>query len=230
MNNTVKTIGLWAAILSLLFAIGYCIPQILSTAKVIPHPQDLFWLFLPSLFLAPTFLLTMVCLHYCAPDELKIWTAIGWSFAILYAMAVSSVYFTQLSVVLPAELKGPLAEKQVLIFESKTYLMAVDCLGYFFMSFSTFFAAFAFKTRETRWLYRGLLWNGSLMPLLVLAFFYPAFFYLGALWMITFPLAMINAAILFYKGREDGLNIKLEYGAKKGVAFSLTGTPRPAKD
>jgi len=32
---------------------------------------------------------------------------------------------------------------------------------------------------------------------LILAFFFPVFYYLGALWMITFPLAMLNAARLF---------------------------------
>jgi hypothetical protein len=196
-------IGFWAAILSLFFAIGYCVPQLLSTARIIPHPQDLFWLFLPSLFLAPAFLITMICLHYRAPGDLKIWTAIGASFAITYTVAVTIVYFTQLTVVLPAELKGTIDGKNVLIFESKTFLMAVDCLGYFFMSFSTFFAAFAFKN-ISKWLYRGLLWNGSLMPVLVLAFFFPVFYYVGALWMITFPLAMINAVKLFRKSSQPG--------------------------
>jgi len=78
--------------------------------------------------------------------------------------------------------------------------MSVDCLGYFFMSFSTFFAAFAFRNNNrNKWLYRGLLWNGLLMPILVLAFFYPAFYYAGAVWMITFPLSMINAVKYFQK-------------------------------
>jgi hypothetical protein len=145
MNNTVKSVGFWSAILSLVFAIGYSVPQILSAIKIIPHPQDLFWLFLPSLFLAPSFLLTMLCLHYSADNDLKIWTAIAWSFAILYCICATIVYFTQLTVVLPSELKGEIDKNNVLIFESRTFLMAVDCLGYFFMSFSTFFAALAFK-------------------------------------------------------------------------------------
>ncbi|CAN5357166.1 hypothetical protein BH09BAC6_BH09BAC6_03660 [soil metagenome] len=190
-------IGFWSAILSLIFAIGYSIPQLLSTFGAIPHPQDLFWLFLPSLFLAPAFLVTMICLHYRAPEGLKIWTAIGWSFAALYAIAVSSVYFTQLTVVLPAQTAGKIDENHILIFGPKTFLMAIDCLGYFFMSLSTFFAAYAFP-RVHKWLYRGLLWNGLLIPVLILAFFFPWFYYIGALWMITFPLAMINAARLFH--------------------------------
>lgn len=198
-NNHIKAIGFWFSMLSLFFAIGYSVPQLLSTAKIIPHPYDLFWLFFPSLLLAPAFLITMICLHYCASAGLKIWTAIGWSFALLYASAVSIVYFTQLTVVLPEQLKGRIDKRSVLIFDNGTFLMAVDCLGYFFMSLSTFFAAFAFKDESTKWLYRGLLYNGLLMPVLVLAFFFPVFYYAGALWMIMFPLAMINAAKLFRK-------------------------------
>ena len=32
--------------MSALLGFAYSVPQLLSTAKIIPHPQDLFWLFL----------------------------------------------------------------------------------------------------------------------------------------------------------------------------------------
>ena len=217
MNNlTINKIGLWSATLSVIFGLGYSIPQILSELKVIPHPQDLFWLFLPSLFLAPVFLISMICLHYAADAGLKICTAIGAAFAILYCADVSMVYFTQLSVVVPAQLQGQVSEKQVLLFDRKTFLMAVDCLGYFFMSLSTFFAAFAF--RKNKWLYRGLLWNGALMPILVLAYFYPVFYYVGAVWMITFPLAMISAVKFFKNDSQTKFKISVEYETKYRMA------------
>jgi hypothetical protein len=84
--------------------------------------------------------------------------------------------------------------------------MAVDCLGYFYMSLSTFFAAFAFSS--VKWLFRGLLFNGLLLPVLILAFFYPAFYYVGALWMFTFPVAMLNSARLFREKFPDILRAK----------------------
>ncbi|MBS1503690.1 MAG: hypothetical protein JST32_16590 [Bacteroidetes bacterium] len=208
----VKELGYWSAALALFFALAYSIAQLMSTFKLIPHPQDLFWLFLPSLFLAPAFLITMISLHYMADDGVKIWTTIAYSFAVLYTVCAGIVYFSQLTVVLPKELNGEVDERYVLIFESKTFLMAVDCLGYFFMSLSTLFAAFAF--REHKWLYRGLLWNGALLPVLILAFFYPVFYYVGALWMITFPLAMINAMKFFVLGSKAKLSFRLEYEAK----------------
>jgi hypothetical protein len=197
MNN-IRSTGRWSAILATIFAIGYSVPQLLSVFKIIPHPQDLYWLFAPSLFLAPAFLITMICLDFSVPVNLKIWTTIGWAFAAIYCTMITIVYFTQLAVVLPAQIKGDMGNKDVLLFDRRTFLMAVDCLGYFFMSLSTLFAANAFaRDKKNKWLYRGLFWNGSLLPILILAFFKPSFYYAGALWMICFPVAMINAAKFF---------------------------------
>ena len=196
-NANINRIGFWSAVMSVVFSIGYCVPQILSAAKILPYPHDLFWLFLPSLFLASVFVVTIICLHYSTAENLKIWTALGCAFALMYAPLASIVYFSQLTVVIPPLLRGELNETHVLFFPGRTFLMSVDCLGYFFMSFSTFFAAFAFRN-NSKWLYRGLLWNGLLMPVLFLSFFYPTFYYLGAIWMFTFPLAMINAARYFH--------------------------------
>lgn len=207
---TVQKIGWWAATFSLLFALGYCVAQLLSTFTMLPHPHDLFWLFLPSLFLAPAFVVTMICLHYIAAPSVKIWTALGVAFALLYCADVSMVYFTQLTVVIPPLLKEEINETHVLAFHTKSFLMAVDCLGYFFMSLSTLFASFAFA-HTGKWLYRGLLYNGLLIPVLVLAFFYPVFYYAGAIWMITFPLAMVNVARLFYHQSRSETDYQFEY-------------------
>lgn len=207
--SKVHRIGQWAASLSLIFALAYSIPQILSELKWLQHPHELFWLFLPSLFLAPSFMVTMICLHYSAEEDAKIWTAIGVAFAILYCADVSLVYFSQLTVIVPGLVRAEINESHVLAFGRKTFLMAVDCLGYFFMSLSTFFAAFAFA-RSDKWLYRALLYNGSLMPILILAFFYPVLYYVGAIWMISFPLAMVQASKLFRKDQLLHFHLNLE--------------------
>jgi hypothetical protein len=44
-----------------------------------------------TLFLAPAFLITMICLHYSVSQDLKIWTAIGWSFAVLHAIGLAMI-------------------------------------------------------------------------------------------------------------------------------------------
>ena len=207
--NRIKTIGLWSASLSLLFAIAYSIPQILSELKLIPHPQDLVWLFVPSLFLGPAFMVTMISLHYYVEEELKIWISIAVAFSILYTLCATIVYFSQLTVIIPQLLRNEIDETHILAFHTRSFLMAIDCLGYFFMSLSTLFAAFAFAgDKNHKWLYRGLLYNGLLLPVLILAFFYPVFYYVGALWMITFPIAMFHCAGLFQKNQQWNLHLK----------------------
>jgi hypothetical protein len=205
MKSTINKIGSWSAYLSAAFGILYSIPQILSAVSLISHPTDLYYLFIPSLFLAPAFLVTMICLHYIINPEEKIFTAIAISFAVLYTAQVSLVYFTQLAVVLPMQLKGEINETHPLIFEGESFMVAVDCIGYGFMSISTFFASFAFANNTNqRWLYRGMLLHGVLAPFIIGSFFIPSLLAVGALWMITFPIAMINAGKFFNQGLTHG--------------------------
>src|SRR4051794_33254184 len=97
----VKRIGKPAALLSAVFAIIYSVFQLLAAFKIIEHPHELFWLFLPSLILAFTFLITVICLHFLVNEENKIFAAIASAFAILYCAFGTIVYFTQLAVVIP---------------------------------------------------------------------------------------------------------------------------------
>lgn len=199
-KDNVKAIGRLAALLAVLFAIIYSVFALLSLFKLIPHPFDLFWQFLPSLLLAFAFVVTIVCLHYSVAEEYKIYTAIASAFAVLYAACVTIVYFTQMAVVFPAQLQHKIDDTYILAFSDGSFMVAVDCMGYGIMSLTTLFAAFAFKgDSRHKWLYRSLMYNGLLTPFVIAAFFIPAFLAIGALWMITLPMAMINVAKLFKK-------------------------------
>ena len=197
--HNVNRIGRTAAILSAFFALLYSVFQLLTVFKVIPHPDELFWLFLPSLFLAPSFLISIISLHYSTGAGRKIFTAIAVAFAVIYSAFVVIVYFTQLAIVIPQIQAKAIDETHLLAFTDKSFMVAVDCMGYTFMNASTFAAAFAFRNEKSKWLYRSLLWNGLLTPVMVAAFFMLPFFYVGGLWIITFPTAMINAAKWFGK-------------------------------
>jgi len=191
-------IGKFAAALSAAFAIFYSVFALLSVFKLIAHPYELFWQFLPSLLLGFAFVVTIICLHYAAAEELKVYTAIASAFAVLYCSCVTIVYFTQIAVVIPKILQHNIDENHVLVFSGKSLMVAVDCIGYALMSVSTFFAAFAFKNDDKNiWLYRSLLCHSLLAPIIILAFFIPAFIFVGALWIITLPAAMITAARMF---------------------------------
>lgn len=194
----VKKIGVWSAILATVFAVAYSIAELFNTfGHVFTFPENLIWLFIPSLFLAPAFLITMICAHYFAPSDKKIWTAIGIAFAIVYATLISMVYFSQLGAVIPQLMDGSINENHVLVFKTKSFLMAVDCLGYTYMGLSTLFASFAFREEKKKWLFTSLLVNGLTGPLVAMIFFFPGLIYFGAIWMITFPMAMINLAKTF---------------------------------
>lgn len=189
----VDKIGYWAAILSLAFGLGYVLAQIFSWAKIITYPNDLFWLFLPSLFLAPAFLVAMICLHYKAAVELKIWSAIGVAFAVIYCTMATVTYFTQLGSMVPGLVRGEINETHPLIFKPRSFTMSIDCLGYFFMSLSTLFSAFAFK-KASRKLFRWMVFNGALILLFIPAYFNPFLYYIGSVWAISFSMSMIYAA------------------------------------
>src|SRR5688500_17880442 len=114
--HSVYKIGKTSAILAAVFAIIYSIFQLLAVFNIIPHPQELFWLFLPSLLLAPSFLILIISLHYSATPERRIFTAIGISFATIYTVFVVIVYFTQLSVIVPQLTAGKIDETHLFAF------------------------------------------------------------------------------------------------------------------
>ena len=80
----------------------------------------------------------------------------------------------------------------------------VDLLGYTLMSLSTLFAVPAFASndrgRAARWAFAA---NGLLAPVLLPQVYFPNLIYLGALWLITFPLSMALLATLFRQALRD---------------------------
>lgn len=222
MNTNVKNIGKWSSILAAVFGGIYSIFQLLAVSGIIPHPHELFWLFLPSLLLAPCFMISILCLHFAVNEEYKIYTAIATLFAVLYCGFVSIVYFTQLSVVIPALMSGKMHETHVLAFSGQSFLVAVDCIGYTAMNAAALFAAFAFKHAQSKWLYRGLLYTGLLTPVMVAAFFVQPFYYVGGLWIITFPIAMVNAARFFSHDTDNhAAHLDLMFWIKDKTAGSV---------
>ncbi len=194
MMNKIIIPGRWAARLSLVLGLIYAIVQILALLHLIPSPYNLIGMFIPSLLLAPAFLVTMACLHYSMENQARVFSFTGAGFAFFYCALVSVVYFTQLASIIPLQLRHAAIDPQ-LLFNGSSVMVAMDCLGYGFMSMATFFTAFAF--RQHRWLYISLLMHGLLAPVIIASFFFPFLLTAGALWIITFPLAMIQVLKLF---------------------------------
>ena len=190
-------LGYWFAILAILFGMIYSIVQICSAMGIIDTPYDKVGMFLPSLMLAPCFLIVIICLHENAGKATKVLTLTSICFSVLYTGLVSLVYFSQLASVLPLQFKNNVLESE-LLFTDKSFMVAIDCIGYGYMSIAAFFMSFAYK--KHKWLFRSLLFHGLLAPVIIASFFFPVLLFFGALWMISFPWAMVQA-LLFFKNK-----------------------------
>ncbi len=207
-TNSVRTLGLWSALLSSLFSITYVVAQLAEWAGLLgssggPHSKSTTYglaiLLTPSLLLGISFVVLMVSIHYIADSPKRIWSHVAMVFASMYATLVSIVYYIQLAFVMPRIARGETEDIQLLIFEPfDSFLYAVDVFGYSLMSLSTLFAAAVFKLQGIeRWIRWALIANGCLIPFLALQMYYPPLIWGGSLWGITFPVATLLLAVHF---------------------------------
>lgn len=207
-TNSVRTLGLWSALLCSLFSITYVVAQLAEWAGLLgssggPHSKSTTYglaiLLTPSLLLGISFVVLMVSIHYIADSPKRIWSHVAVVFASMYATLVSIVYYIQLAFVMPRIARGETEDIQILIFEPfDSFLYAVDVFGYSLMSLSTLFAAAVFKLQGIeRWIRWALIANGCLIPFLALQMYYPPLIWGGSLWGITFPAATLLLALHF---------------------------------
>jgi hypothetical protein len=196
--------GFWAAVAAAATSVAYAVAQIGQVVGLLHDPLDRILIFAPSLALAPSFALTMAALYAVAPPSARALAVSALALAIMYATFVSTVYVTQLSVVIPHELRGDKTTYALFACCGQgQFATGVDLPGYTTMSLSTLLAAFVFTPGGAhRWTRRWLLANGLLAPFLLGQLAWPALIWVGALWLITFPAAMIGLAGAF-AGRGD---------------------------
>jgi len=65
------------------------------------------------------------------------------------------------------------------------------------ISASTFTLAFALRNHKPKSLFRSLLMNGLMLPLLVVSYIYPKYYFLASPWIVTFPFALFHVARFF---------------------------------
>jgi hypothetical protein len=176
------------ALAALVFSLAYGVPQILQVAGVLAFPLDEILIFAPSLALAPSFVLAMSGLHATRAPAGDPRTLGALGLAVMYATLVSSVYAIQLSAVIPGKLAGDSLIATLFSCCGKGQpLTAVDLTGYTLMSLATLVAAPAIRERSTR---LAMIANGLIAPFLILQTAWPGLIWIGALWLVTFPLAM----------------------------------------
>jgi len=185
----VRLLGFWSATVATLLV---AVAGITATASIQPFATVIGFL------LTSSFLIVMVSVHCYASDERKVFSLVGFSFAIIYATLISMNYFIQLTFVRQSTF-------DVSIFDmtnNQSMMWVIEVLGYFFMGLSTLFAAPVFGKGKieglVRWLFvaNGIL--GILTPI-AYALSLPIEILLGGLiaWDIVMPLATASLAYLF---------------------------------
>lgn len=204
-SRPLARMGFWSAAAVALFSAAFSVTGILGLVDVLGFPWDPVLPDGASLCLAVAFVVMMVSLHYTVEETARPWSHLGVTFAVMYAVLVSIVYFVITTVVVPYSDRGQADRVALLAFDDGgSFMQALDGLGYFFLSVATFSAAFAFSSvGRDRWLRRVFLINGvlgipillSYMPLVVSwsEYLIPV----NALWMISLPACGVLAAARF---------------------------------
>lgn len=202
MDETLRKVGFWSALVAFIAAAGYSVAQILQVIGLIGHPWDDVLIYGFSLFIATPFMLALLALHYVTPDGKRFWSHAAVLFAVMYATYVTLNYVVQLTAVIPYAAPNP-----VLIQTPHSLFWTVDALGYIALSLATLFAVPVFaKQGLQKWVRRFFLANGLIIPLFAVVYFYPNFstalLLLGLPWIITAPGSMLLLALFFRRRTE----------------------------
>ncbi len=167
--------GFWSAVLATLCSVGYGVALIVTMIGSTPaatdtpsgwggigafvasfQPIEMLSL-IPSLFLAPAFIVLMVSLHYYAAPEHKVWSHMGIAFALIYAVMACINYIMQLTAVRLSILNKETDGLAMFVMGNPHSLFWVLASSYAFMNLAMLFAAPIFEGGKLehwiRWLF-----------------------------------------------------------------------------
>jgi hypothetical protein len=212
-NRLVSQVGFWAAILTAAFALGWEVAETLATGFNLPAgPTAGVGRFAPSLFLALAFVTLLVAVREHTPVERRIWASIAVPFATIYAALNATVYFVQLTLVIPHQLAGTLGDLAPFVLQSGRYLFAADVFGYTLMSLAAACTAPVFagaRSRVERWIFWLLLANAPLAGIAPGLMMFTSqgtslMVLWAALWTLLIPVPAILLAVLFRREARAG--------------------------
>jgi hypothetical protein len=113
---------------------------------------------IPSFLLIPAIIVLAVSIYYYASESNKIFGLTGIAFTTIYAVVGGSNYFIQMTTVRQNILSGETSSLALFIFDNPhSVALAIDTLGYFFLSLAVLFMAPIFSHGRTeagvRWLF-----------------------------------------------------------------------------
>ncbi len=157
--------------------------------------------FIPSLLLAPMFVVLMLSIHHSAPEENKILSQLCVAFAIVCATVLSLHYYIQLTVMQQGLLNGELAGLwQFATPNPHSFFWTLAALGYGFMGIALLCAAPLFAQKSDR----AIKWLFILNGIIGVAFlignalgFFVVNILASLVWGVLFPIANILLARKF---------------------------------
>jgi hypothetical protein len=169
MNKLASRLGFWSAsiiaLLVILIDAGMILSAILFPMTTITNIEtyasafnSLQMLpFIPSLLLAPMFVIMMLSIHQYASNDQKILSQLGFSFALICAVVLSIHYYVQLTFVQQGLLNHETAGIwQFAAPNPHSFFWTFAALGYGFMGIALLYAAPVFSgksERSIKWLF-----------------------------------------------------------------------------
>ena len=172
-GGSASRLGFWTAILTVVVVAVFAGVGIATPARSGPFcggvcvgypyvdvaqfiPGDYLWL-VPGILLVPTFVVLMACIHAYAAEPKQIYSRIGLSFAVVYAVVILVDYYLQLTVVVPSLQAGETEGLSLFTqYDPHGLFIALETLGYSMMTVALLFAAPVFAGGRAERAIRGL--------------------------------------------------------------------------
>lgn len=229
-TRSVCQLGFWSAVIATLSSVGYGIAVIVmmvssSTASAGAPPgwrgveayvasfQFIQMLpLIPSLVLAPTFIVLMVSIHYYAAQDKRMWSQLGIAFAIVYAVMASLNYIMQLTIVRFSILNQETDGLAMFVMGNPHSIFWALASAYVFMNLAMLFAAPVFEGGKLERGIRRLFYaNGAsaMVTIFGIVVDSPPVYLLGSLvpWCVVFSLATTLLAVLFRRALTTNVEV-----------------------
>ena len=164
-------VGFWSSLLATLMVAVFALS--LAVGLLLPSDAADVMSYVTCLILPASFVAMMVSVHRITPAEKRVWSQLGLSFSMVYAVMCSIVYYIQLVVVRTNSLGISPEAMALFTFTPGSAMFAVDMLGYAFLTLATLVTSpvFGDSLRE-KWLKRLFFVHGLFaLPTIV----FPAF-------------------------------------------------------
>jgi hypothetical protein len=205
--SSIARIGFWSGLAAFVSAVAYDVVQISQIVGVLHFPLDEILIFGTSLCIIVPFILEMVAFHHSTGEHSRFWTESALIFTTMYAVFGSANYVIQLTTVIPAKLRGTLAQFQVLEQTPHSLLWDFDALAYISMAIAMLLLIPALEHAGIeRWARWSCIANLIATVFAGVVYFYPTFssnvLLVGLLWAVTAPLTMLLLALTLRRKAE----------------------------